>query len=96
MQTNPLDGRFSEREADLTFPVFHPEILQQPRWEPGEQLGRIQLVLTEGVLRESTDLQTKARKVAFDGLRDVIAFSFQHAPKGKTTMRPVEFGDANM
>jgi hypothetical protein len=44
-------------------------------------------VLTEGVLREVSDMQTNGPKVAFDGLRDVIAFSFQHAPQGKISFR---------
>ncbi|ETN46139.1 uncharacterized protein HMPREF1541_00323 [Cyphellophora europaea CBS 101466] len=76
-----IDGRYHEPDAELAFPVFHPEILQQPRWEPGEKVGRIQLILTEGVLREASDLQASACKITFDGLRDVVAFSFQHAPQ---------------
>ena len=46
-------------------------------------MGRIQLILTEGVLREASDLQASACKITFDGLRDVVAFSFQHAPQGE-------------
>lgn len=82
MQTNQVDGRSHGPDTELAFPAFHPEILQQPRWDPGEQLGRIQVVLTEGVLREAAELQQSGRKIAFDGLRDIIAFSFQHAPQG--------------
>lgn len=82
LPTNRVDGRLQDPVTELTFPAFHAEILQQPRWDPGEQLGRVQLVLTEGVLREAEQLQTGGRKVAFDGLRDIIAFSFQHAPQG--------------
>lgn len=64
------------------FPAFHPEILQQPRWDPAEPLGRIQIVLSEGVLREARAPHTNSTKVAFDALRDVVAFAFQHAPQG--------------
>lgn len=77
-----LDGRFHDPDTELMFPAFHPEILQQPRWDPAEPLGRIQVVLTEGVLKESMNSQMTTSKMSFDGLRDVVAFAFQHAPQG--------------
>lgn len=63
----------------LRFPSFHKEVLQQPHWEPGDPVGRIRLVLSEGVLRETTPPAPSA--AMFDRFRDVVAFSFQHAPQ---------------
>ncbi|KAJ4551931.1 hypothetical protein HRR78_003497 [Exophiala dermatitidis] len=66
-------------EPQLRFPAFHKEILQQPHWEPGECLGRIKVVISEGVLREMTP--PAPPEPMFDRLRDIIIFSFQHAPQ---------------
>ena len=76
------DDHFHELESQLAFPAFHPEILQQPRWDPAEPMGRIQVVLTEGILRLPRTTQPGVGKVSFTGLRDVVAFAFQHAPQG--------------
>ena len=76
------DGLEERNGRHLHFPKFHREILQQPDWEPGEVVGRVKIVLAEGVLRENTPPASSA--VRFDRLRDVVAFSFQHAPQGRT------------
>ncbi|KAI1628982.1 hypothetical protein EDD37DRAFT_30955 [Exophiala viscosa] len=77
------DGIWPEVIGDkghrLRFPKFHREILQQPQWEPGDPVGRIKVVISEGVLRETSP--PAARDLMFDRLRDVVAFSFQHAPQ---------------
>ncbi|KAJ9498717.1 2-isopropylmalate synthase (Alpha-isopropylmalate synthase) (Alpha-IPM synthetase) [Exophiala xenobiotica] len=80
------DGVWPEVIADreggphrLRFPSFHKEVLQQPHWEPGDPVGRIRLVLSEGVLRETTPPAPSA--AMFDRFRDVVTFSFQHAPQ---------------
>ncbi|KAJ9609010.1 hypothetical protein H2200_006781 [Cladophialophora chaetospira] len=75
---------FNANQADrdgqyLRFPRFHREILQQPDWEPGELMGRIKVVLAEGVVRANTPPAPSTGR--FDRLRDVVAFSFQHAPQ---------------
>lgn len=57
-------------------------MLQQPQWDPAEPLGRIQLVLTEGVLKEVRAAEVVGPKVTFEGVREVVAFAFQHAPQG--------------
>ena len=72
----------------LRFPRFHHEILQQPDWEPGELIGRIKIVLAEGVLRENTPPSPTAAR--FDRLRDIVAFSFQHAPQGMSNCQTCE------
>ncbi|OCT44102.1 hypothetical protein CLCR_00592 [Cladophialophora carrionii] len=63
--------------------AFHREILRQPDWEPGELIGRIKVVIAEGVLRENTPPAPSTAR--FDRLRDVVAFSFQHAPQGESS-----------
>lgn len=68
-------------DVPLRFPPFHKEILQQPHWEPGESVGRIKVIISEGVLRGTSPPATSHPK--FDRLRDVIAFSFQHAPQSE-------------
>lgn len=62
----------------LRFPVFHSEILDQTHWEAGETHGRIRVVIAEGVIGQALN---DANGKAFDRLRDVITFSFQHAPR---------------
>ncbi|EXJ92566.1 hypothetical protein A1O3_01118 [Capronia epimyces CBS 606.96] len=66
-------------DRHLRFPPFHKEILQQPHWEPAESLGRVKVVISEGVSRETTP--PAALDSVFDRLRDVVIFSFQHAPQ---------------
>jgi hypothetical protein len=75
------DGHAKQPDP-FTFPAFHAEILQQPRWEPGEQSGRIQVAISEGVFRPAGGSESHTQGLSFDGLRDVIVFSFQHAPQG--------------
>ena len=63
----------------LKFPRFHREILHQLHWEAGELLGRIRIVIAEGFSRDITAPHGK-QGYLFDRVRDVVAFSFQHAP----------------
>ncbi|EXJ64638.1 hypothetical protein A1O7_00975 [Cladophialophora yegresii CBS 114405] len=78
----------------LRFPKFHREILQQPDWEPGELIGRIKVVIAEGVLRENTPPAPSAAR--FDRLRDVVAFSFQHAPQDVLEYSQIAWPNAKM
>ena len=63
-------------EKTLRFPPFHQEILYQSHWEAGELLGRIRIVIAEGFSRDIGIPQGNF----FDRVKDVVAFSFQHAP----------------
>lgn len=54
--------------------------MQQPHWEPGDVIGRIKLVVAEGVVREDCNMVDSNMRL--DRLRDVVSFSFQHAPLG--------------
>ncbi|KAK5070947.1 hypothetical protein LTR64_003921 [Lithohypha guttulata] len=67
----------TEFPTDLRFPPFHSEILQQSHWDAGDGLGRIRLVIAEGIARPDVNSDI----LAFRRLRDVVAFSFQHAPQ---------------
>lgn len=67
----------NEFAKPLRFPPFHAEILQQSHWDAGDSLGRIRIVLAEGVVHSSGFADNRT----FDKLREVVVFSFQHAPK---------------
>ncbi|RHZ53368.1 uncharacterized protein CDV56_103294 [Aspergillus thermomutatus] len=60
-------------QDSLRFPPFHQEILEQRHWEAGDLHGRIRVVIAEGFARPN-------RNPPFERVKDVIAFSFQHAP----------------
>ena len=60
----------------LRFPPFHEEILQHARWDATEVYGRIRVVISEGFARQR-------RSPPFERVRDLIVFSFQHAPLRK-------------
>jgi hypothetical protein len=66
----------------LRFPPFHQEILHASSWDAGQHLGRIRIVMTEGFSRETHSPQNNL-KHSFVRIRDVLAFSFQHAPMRK-------------
>ncbi|KFY18782.1 hypothetical protein V493_08354 [Pseudogymnoascus sp. VKM F-4281 (FW-2241)] len=57
----------------LRFPEFHQELLSQNYWNAGDDLGRIKVVIAEGLHRESPAMP-------FDRIKNIVAFSFQHAP----------------
>ncbi|ELR03055.1 hypothetical protein VC83_05151 [Pseudogymnoascus destructans] len=57
----------------LRFPEFHQELLSQNYWNAGDDLGRIKIIIAEGLHRESPAM-------SFDRIKNIVAFSFQHAP----------------
>jgi hypothetical protein len=60
----------------LKFPVFHKELLSQSYWNAGDDFGRIKVVIAEGFSREHL-------AYPFDRTKNIVSFSFQHAPIGK-------------
>ncbi|KAG5926474.1 hypothetical protein E4U42_003273 [Claviceps africana] len=58
----------------LKFPSFREELLRQNWWVPADDLGRIKVVLSEGFPRDSPTNP-------FERIKNIIAFSFQHAPQ---------------
>lgn len=61
----------------LKFPNFRRELLNHSYWSPADSLGRIKVVISESCPRDSPSLP-------LERLKNVIAFSFQHAPLGKS------------
>lgn len=57
----------------LRFPRFHKELLHQDRWDAADDVGRIKIIITEGFPRDSPS-------VPIERVKNVVAFSFQHAP----------------
>ncbi|KAI0482538.1 hypothetical protein GGR56DRAFT_620364 [Xylariaceae sp. FL0804] len=57
----------------LRFPQFRSELLRQSYWSPADEVGRIKIVISEGFPRDSLT-------VPIERVKNVIAFSFQHAP----------------
>ncbi|KAK0610987.1 hypothetical protein B0T14DRAFT_540224 [Immersiella caudata] len=57
----------------LRFPHFRRELLYQNYWSPSDDLGRIKVILSEGFPRDSMS-------VPIERVKNIVAFSFQHAP----------------
>ncbi|KAJ4291392.1 hypothetical protein N0V88_005985 [Collariella sp. IMI 366227] len=57
----------------LKFPAFRRELLYQDHWSPGDDTGRIKIVISEGFPRDSAS-------APIERLKNVAAFAFQHAP----------------
>ncbi|KAH6623696.1 hypothetical protein F5144DRAFT_369851 [Chaetomium tenue] len=57
----------------LRFPHFRRELLFQNHWRPGDDIGRIKIVISEGFPRDSLS-------APIERVKNVVAFSFQHAP----------------
>ncbi|KAM0353229.1 hypothetical protein HYE67_003981 [Fusarium culmorum] len=58
----------------IGFPIFQQELLCQPHWSAADNLGRIKIVISEGIYHGVQD-------DAFQRVRDHVVFSFQHAPR---------------
>ena len=63
----------------LKFPSFHKELLSQNYWNAGDDLGRIKVVISEGFSRDGYTYP-------FERIKNIVSFSFQHAPLGKHTL----------
>jgi hypothetical protein len=59
----------------LKFPAFHRELLAQNYWNAGDELGRIKVVISEGLCHDTAT-------GPFERFKNIVAFSFQHAPIG--------------
>lgn len=62
------------KPGPLKFPPFHPEMLSQAWVLPGQSMGRIKVVIAEGISRG------KPGTTPFEKTRNLVAFSFQHTP----------------
>lgn len=61
----------------LKFPPFHSELLEQDWWNAEENLGRIKVMISEGI--DKGQIQGKPR---FRPLANLVCLSFQPAPIG--------------
>jgi hypothetical protein len=75
-------------QEPLQFPPFHQEILHASSWDAGQLLGRVRIVITEGFSRENATPTTELKR-SFIRIRDVLAFSFQHAPMRMSLDHPL-------
>lgn len=67
----------SGHQECLRFPPFRQEMLLNTWWSAGEDIGRVKVVITEGLAR------SQGPPMAFRRTKNVVSFSFQHAPLGK-------------
>lgn len=61
----------------LRFPPFHQQVLAQQWWSPGEDTGRVKLVISEGIAPGQNPSS------GFRRVKNLLTFSFQHAPLGE-------------
>ena len=73
-----LDNKDGRKVDQLRFPLFPAETLQQTWIDPADSLGKIRLLIAEGIRSTTTS--------AFEKIRNVVLFSFHHAPKGWFTL----------
>ncbi|KAL6713940.1 hypothetical protein ACLMJK_008434 [Lecanora helva] len=64
----------NKKHEQICFPPFHQELLTQVWTNPAQGLGTVRIVIAEGVNQGS------AGNAVFAKLRNIVAFSFQHAP----------------
>lgn len=62
----------------LKFPSFRRELLYQNHWNPGDDIGRIKIMISEGFPRDSSSNP-------IERVKNIVVFSFQHAPLGRSS-----------
>jgi hypothetical protein len=73
----------------LKFPAFHKELLSQSYWNPGDDLGRVKVVIAEGFTRDHLTYP-------FERVKNIISFSFQHAPLDVLEASSIAWPNASM
>jgi hypothetical protein len=73
----------------LKFPAFHRELLSQSYWNPGDDLGRIKVIIAEGFTREHLSYP-------FERVKNIVSFSFQHAPLDVLEASSIAWPNASM
>ncbi|KAI9729326.1 MAG: hypothetical protein M1834_006997 [Cirrosporium novae-zelandiae] len=56
----------------LLFPAFHNELLQERWWNPSENIGRIKVIISEGI--------SNTESLPFRRVKQLAVFSWQHVP----------------
>lgn len=68
----------------LRFPPFYPELIRTRNWwSVSENLGRIKVIIADGFGKVQNE-------PVFERVRNIVCFSFQHAPLG---MSATHMGD---
>lgn len=68
-----LDTDKDGNHDQLRFPPFHTEVLTQTWANPAQNMGRIKIIIAEGI--------NHGRGIsAFERTKNLVSFSFQHAP----------------
>lgn len=75
-----LDTDKDGNRDQLRFPPFHTEILTQTWANPAQNMGRIKIVLAEGI-------NHGPGVSAFERTKNLVSFSFQHAPLRKVELK---------
>ncbi|PMD51800.1 uncharacterized protein K444DRAFT_647793 [Hyaloscypha bicolor E] len=73
----------------LKFPTFHKELLSQSYWNPGDDLGRIKVIIAEGFTRDHLPYP-------FERVKNIVSFSFQHAPLDVLEASSIAWPNASM
>ncbi|KAK6587412.1 hypothetical protein PZA11_000702 [Diplocarpon coronariae] len=73
----------------LKWPTFHKELLSQSYWNPGDDLGRIKIIISEGFSRELLTYP-------FERIKNIVSFSFQHAPLEVLEASSIAWPNASM
>ncbi|KAI0195445.1 hypothetical protein F4808DRAFT_464266 [Astrocystis sublimbata] len=73
----------------LQFPQFRNELLRQSYWSPADEVGRIKIVISEGFPRDSVT-------APIERVKNMVAFSFQHAPLDILEMSGIAFPNPAM
>ena len=68
-----LDTDKDGNHDQLRFPPFHTEVLTQTWANPAQNIGRIKIVIAEGI-------NHGPGVSAFERTKNLVSFSFQHAP----------------
>ena len=77
----------------ITFPPFHQQVLQDMHWDAADNFGRIKIVISEGYIHNESPTYGLAHQ--FIRFRDLVAFSFQHAPLRKSSSCPDVLGETD-
>jgi len=73
----------------LKFPTFRREILHQNYWNANDDMGRIKVIISEGFPRDSLS-------VPIERVKNIVTFSFQHAPLGMFVSLPLTLFNSNI
>ena len=75
---SPILAHKDGKPGLLRFPAFHQEMLSQTWVVPTSSMGRIKVIIAEGISHGPPGT------MPFEKIRNVVVFSFQHTPLRET------------